>query len=416
MAVRTGNALDLTQYELLNAVLQNLAAAPGSPKPGQFWFNTGSGRIEYRNNSAVVTPHDRATHFGSQLASTITDFDTQVRTSRLDQMSAPTASVNLNGQKITNQANGTAATDSCAYGQLTGWRLDQLVAPTGPVSLNSQKITSLALATAATDGASLQNITNAVSALRLNNIAVDANVSLGSYLISSSGTPAANNDLTNKLYVDTQITQARTQQDWKDSVRTATSGNVALTGLQTINGVTLVAGDRVLVRANTAGAENGIWVAATGAWTRAADATQGNLTSGAQVTVEEGTLAGSQYRLSTANPITVGTTALSWVLWGASQVYTADGTTLQLSGNTFSAITGVNNGLSRRYAALIGDGTATSFVINHGWNTTDVCVDVYEVSTGDSVLVDRRRSSANAVTVTFGAAPAASSYRVVIVG
>lgn len=54
----------------------------------------------------------RANHTGTQLASTISDFDTQVRTSRLDQMSAPTGPVAFNGQRITGVADPTAAQDA----------------------------------------------------------------------------------------------------------------------------------------------------------------------------------------------------------------------------------------------------------------------------------------------------------------
>jgi len=60
----------------------------------------------------VTDPYARANHTGTQTASTISDFDTQVRTSRLDQMAAPTGSVSVNSQKITNLATPTANTDA----------------------------------------------------------------------------------------------------------------------------------------------------------------------------------------------------------------------------------------------------------------------------------------------------------------
>ena len=60
----------------------------------------------------VSDPYARANHTGSQAASTISDFDTQVRTSRLDQMAAPTAAVPFNAQKITGLADPTLAQDA----------------------------------------------------------------------------------------------------------------------------------------------------------------------------------------------------------------------------------------------------------------------------------------------------------------
>jgi hypothetical protein len=60
----------------------------------------------------VTDPYARANHTGTQTASTVSDFDTQVRTSRLDQMAAPTGSVSANSQKITNLATPTANADA----------------------------------------------------------------------------------------------------------------------------------------------------------------------------------------------------------------------------------------------------------------------------------------------------------------
>ncbi len=68
----------------------------------------------------ATDPLARANHTGTQTASTISDFDTQVRTSRLDQMAAPTASVSLNSQKITNLATPTANGDAVSLGYLNG--------------------------------------------------------------------------------------------------------------------------------------------------------------------------------------------------------------------------------------------------------------------------------------------------------
>lgn len=111
--------------------------------------------------------------------------------------------------------------------------------------------------------------------------------------------------------------------DYKASVRAATTANITtLAGgaPNTLDGVTLVANDRILVKDQTTGSQNGIYMVTTlgtganGTWTRATDADQaGELTSGAVVAVEEGTTnADSQWMLTTDGAITIGTTALTW--------------------------------------------------------------------------------------------------------
>lgn len=115
-----------------------------------------------------------------------------------------------------------------------------------------------------------------------------------------------------------------TGNDFKASVRVATVGaNITLAGgaPNTLDGVTLVANDRILVKDQTTGSQNGLYYVSTlgtganGTWTRAADADgAGELTSGAIVAVEDGTTnADTQFMLTTDGPITIGTTALTFI-------------------------------------------------------------------------------------------------------
>lgn len=108
----------------------------------------------------------------------------------------------------------------------------------------------------------------------------------------------------------------------KKSCRVATTGNIVLSGLLTVDGVVLVAGDRVLVKAQTVGTENGIYVAAAGAWTRATDADDGaEISHGALVPVEEGTASGnSLWMVATDGTVTIGTTALAFERVGADSL------------------------------------------------------------------------------------------------
>lgn len=97
-------------------------------------------------------------------------------------------------------------------------------------------------------------------------------------------------------------------------VRAATIANITLSGLQTVDGVPLAAGDRVLVKNQTAGSENGIYVAGTGQWSRAADANSaGKLAAGVLVNVKEGSAnAGTGWILATSGPIELGVTPLTF--------------------------------------------------------------------------------------------------------
>src|SRR3990167_8016371 len=96
--------------------------------------------------------------------------------------------------------------------------------------------------------------------------------------------------------------------------RAATTANITLSGEQTIDGVACVTDDRVFGKNQKTGSENGIYVVDTGAWTRAADCSGSyDVVSGSQVRVNEGSMnAGGIFALITSDPITIGTTSLTF--------------------------------------------------------------------------------------------------------
>jgi len=120
--------------------------------------------------------------------------------------------------------------------------------------------------------------------------------------------------LATREYVDAKILEELYKLDNKQSVRVATTANIALTGLQSIDGVALAVGDRVLVKSQNAAKDNGIWVAAAAGWSRAADADSiTEVTSALLVTVEQGaTLADTLWQLITDGAIVLDTTALTF--------------------------------------------------------------------------------------------------------
>ena len=181
-------------------------------------------------------------------------------------------------------------------------RLNELTVPNAAVDVNSQKVTNLALCTANTDAAS-------------------------------------------KAYVDS-VAQAL---DVKDSVVVATTGNGAISTAyangQTVDGVTLSTGDRILLKDQTSGSANGIYnVNASGAPSRASDMATGANAAGNFVFVEKGTVNGNNGFVCTTDVAVVGTNALTFTQFsGAGQVIAGDG--IQKSGNTLSLDLKANSGV-----------------------------------------------------------------------
>jgi hypothetical protein len=142
--------------------------------------------------------------------------------------------------------------------------------------------------------------------------------------------PVGNIDLCNKTYVDAAIVGL----SWKQPVRAATTANITLSGAQTIDTVPVVDGDRVLVKDQTAQADNGIYIVGT-PWTRSPDADTYDEMVSAMVFVESGGLAGAAFYCPIQPGGTLGVTAITWSNFSVAGTYFA-GTGLSLAANSFS--------------------------------------------------------------------------------
>lgn len=277
------------------------------------------------------------------------------------------------------------------------------------------------------------------------------------------GSPSAGTDGANKDYVDA----SRAGLSWKTAVRVATTANAALATAyengDTVDGVTLVTGDRILIKNQTTQSENGIYtVNASGAPTRATDADSSTELDSATVFVQAGTTNADTAWTQTTNTPTVGSSNIVFVQFGAGQSYTADGSGIELSGTQFqleldgtslsksssglrigsaaaangltesSGLLSVGAGtgitvnandvavdtsvVARKYATNVGDGSSTTITITHNLGTTDITVQLWTGSSGAAVITDMNNRSTNAFDLVFAVAPTSNQYRVVVHG
>jgi hypothetical protein len=168
--------------------------------------------------------------------------------------------------------------------------------------------------------------------------AFTADQSMGGFKLTNLADPVSSSDAANKSYVDS----ARAGLDVKQSVRVATTaaGTLATSfeNGDTVDGVTLATGDRILIKDQAAGAENGIYtVNASGTPTRATDADSNTeVTAGMFVFVEEGTTnADTGWVLTNNGAITLGTTALTFSQFSGAGSFT-DGAGLTRTGNSLA--------------------------------------------------------------------------------
>ncbi len=169
-------------------------------------------------------------------------------------------------------------------------------------------------------------------------------------------------DIVNKQYVD----YFAAGLSWKAPAITATSADITLSGLQTINGVTLVAGNVVLVKNQATASENGIYVASAGPWTYSVGGDVWSEYVGAIIFVSSGSLNGTAWYCTAQPGGTLGVTAMNWSNFSVASSYTA-GTGLTLIGTQFSI---TNTGVT---AATYGSGTATPvFAVNDQGQITSV--------------------------------------------
>lgn len=237
-------------------------------------------------------------------------------------------------------------------------------------------------------------ITAASQASRSDLSAPTADISNGGFKITNVAEPTLSTDAATKNYVDS-VAQGL---DVKASVVVATTANITLSGAQTIDGIAVVAGNRVLVKNQTTASANGIYVVAAGAWTRSTDADTWAKLVSAFVFVEKGTVGADTGWVSTIDAGgTLGSTAVTFSQFSGAGTYTA-GTGLTLTGTQFSI---TNTTVTAGSYGAAGK-TLTATVNAQGQLTALAQTDIAITNTQVSGLGTMSTQNANSVAITGG--------------
>jgi len=313
----------------------------------------------------ATDPLARANHTGTQTASTISDFDTQVRTSRLDQMAAPTASVSLNSQKITNLLAPSTGTDAANKQYVDDARAG-IVGVKDPVRVATQSNVTLSGPGTTVDGVTLTSGDRFLAAGQT------TGTQNGIYVFNGSGsaaTRAPDADATGEILDGTLVAVAEGTYAGGQYIQTATPSGSPGSWTQTwtvytTSGTTYVAGAGLTLTGSTFDV-----VAADGSLT------------------------------VNSNDITVGLVPLSK---GGTNATSASAARTNLVAVT-------------AYAADVGALTGGSALnITHNLGTKDVQVFVYENTGGARVYMDEIVVDTNNISLTSANSASSAVYRVVV--
>jgi hypothetical protein len=471
--------IDLSKNEIQNVVAQNLASAPASPVAGQFYYDTSTspGHLYWYNGTTWVAaeggsptgaaggdltgtyPNPTVTTgaiTGAKIATgTITD--TNVAAANKDGTTT-TASLRTLGTGATQAAagndsrlsdartptgtaggslGGTYPNPSIAAGAVGGTEIAAAIKDPAAATAGLRTLgTGAAQAAAGNDsrlsdtrtpsaGSIVDSMVSGSAAIAFTKLASPTgSVSWNSQKITSLADPTSAQDAATKNYVDNAVQGL----DAKPSVKAASVGNLTLSGTQTVDGIALVAADRVLVKDQSTASQNGVYLVAAGAWTRAADMDTWVEVPGSYVFVEQGTVNADSGWVATADQGgTLGSTSVTFVQFsGAGQVVA--GTGLTKTGNSIDvgAGTGIlanandvaidTSVVARKFTQLIGNGVNTSFSVTHSLGNQYVVAQVYDASSNQQIECDVTLTSSTVTAFGFAAAPATNAFRVVIIG
>jgi hypothetical protein len=502
MARKFLTSIDLVKNELQNAVIQNLASAPASPSLGQIYFDTTVNELltwngtAWRQSDGMSTgllsarPAAATANAGTFYYATDNYLQYYSNGSVWQQVAAfgsgASTALTISGTAAdgtsTNYARAdhvhtgpgfAASTATTTYGLTKADGSATTVARSdhthGTPALSSNAATNISTTTAANGTGTAPAKDDHVHGFAPSNFALSAfavptsAVAFNAQKITGLADPTAAQDAATKAYVDSTAQGLDVKQSVRAASVVAGTLSTSFANGSVIDGVTLVTGDRILIKDQASGAENGIYtVNASGSPTRAIDAdTSAKVTTGMFVFIAEGTNNGDDgYVLTTNDVITLGTTALTFTQFSGAGTYTASngvlltgsnftfaplstgglqtaagGASIKLATNSGAATDGSGFAIGAGNGIVVGTSTisvdatvvarkfsqtlstsSTTYTVTHSLGTLDVVVQVYTVADGSEVVVDTLRPTINTVTINFATAPLANAYRVVVIG
>jgi hypothetical protein len=378
--VGTTNTQTLTNKTLTGPVVSGLTLSDGSfvvegatanefETTVQFTDPTADRTITIPNvTGTVVTTGDTGSVTNTMLAGSIAN----------DKLS--NSAITINGTSTSLGGSRTLGTDDISEGSTNKYFTDERAQD--------------AIGTVVGNGLDYDDETGAISVdpaeFALNAVgAPTGNVSLATYKITSLGTPTDATDAATKAYVDS-VTEGL---HIHESARAATTANVnlanALENGDTLDGVVLATGDRILVKNQTTTSENGIYVvAASGQPSRATDFdTASEVDSGDFVFVYAGTANASTGWVQTNKPATIGTDPITFTQFSGAGTYLA-GNGLTLTGNSFSINTTITADLSTAQTltnkSISGSANTLTNIPNNALSNSAITINGTSTSLGGS--------------------------------
>lgn len=398
MAKKFLTNLDLTKNQIVNVALHNLASAPSSPVAGQVYFNTTDARIYYWDGTAWIdiSGDIRDVIGGSGLtASNVSGAVT------LD-VNVDNATIEINADSLRVKDLGIS-TAKIADGAITTIKINDNAVTLGKIA----QIGTLTV---------LGNLTGATANVSAVGVVTDMANASASTLATSAAI---------KSYIDNNVgSLGNLEGGWDASSGSFPVGSTPVAGTKkgdywyvtvagTVGGAAFNVGDVII--ANKDGASTSL----ASDWIQL-EVNRGQATETALGLVEIATQTETNDGISDTVAITpaklAGRTATetrSGIAEIATQAEVSAGTDDSRFITPLKLVTHLS-GYVGGYATNVGDGSAASFAISHGLNSSDVVVSVYDNATKEEVFTDVAITSASVVTVSFAAAPSANAYRVVI--